>query len=315
MTRDLMGKSSSFELVLPGLESQKTAQGLLEFFAAQIRNSNTRSAYLMGLRAFIKFIDGKSLESATSIDTAAFIETHPGSIATRKLHLSAIRTAFHYLQLKGLISHNPGQVVKAPKLRRTRGKTPILSKIELKMLLDGLYEIGDVIALRDRALIGLMVFACPRISAALSIRVGDYLKGGEGPRIRFLDKGSKTREIPVNSLLAEIFNDYLLAAEILGDDDGPFFRVTRGSSGVLKRKPMNRHDAYQMIKRRARRFGLSDEISNHSFRGTGITMFLKNGGTIEKAQELAGHASIDTTRLYDRRSDEIMRSELERISF
>jgi len=68
-----------------------------------------------------------------------------------------------------------------------------------------------------------------------------------------------------------------------------------------------------MITRRAKAAGLSSKICNHTFRATGITSFLLNAGTVEKAQAIAGHESPKTTKLYDRTSDEITLDELERI--
>ena len=68
-----------------------------------------------------------------------------------------------------------------------------------------------------------------------------------------------------------------------------------------------------MIKRRAKAAGLPANICNHTFRATGITTYLLNGGTVEKAQTIAAHESPRTTKLYDRRSDEITLDEVERI--
>ena len=59
--------------------------------------------------------------------------------------------------------------------------------------------------------------------------------------------------------------------------------------------------------RRAKAAGIETEIGNHTFRATGLTAYLKNGGTHERAQQIANHASPRTTKLYDRRSDEISR--------
>ena len=68
-----------------------------------------------------------------------------------------------------------------------------------------------------------------------------------------------------------------------------------------------------MIQRRARVAGIRTRIGNHTFRATGITAYLKNGGTLEKAAMIANHASTRTTQLYDRRSDEVSLDEVERI--
>src|SRR5215207_9335391 len=68
-----------------------------------------------------------------------------------------------------------------------------------------------------------------------------------------------------------------------------------------------------VIQRRARAAGIRTRIGNHTFRATGITAYLKNGGTLEKAAMIANHASTRTTQLYDRRSDEVSLDEVERI--
>ena len=68
-----------------------------------------------------------------------------------------------------------------------------------------------------------------------------------------------------------------------------------------------------MPKCRARAAGIATRIGNHTFRATGITAYLKNGGTLEKAAAMANHASTRTTQLYDRRRDELSLDEVERI--
>ena len=69
-----------------------------------------------------------------------------------------------------------------------------------------------------------------------------------------------------------------------------------------------------MIQRHARHAGILTKIGNHTFRATGITLYLKGGGRLEVAQIMAGHASAQTTELYDRRHDEVSHDEVERIA-
>ena len=76
---------------------------------------------------------------------------------------------------------------------------------------------------------------------------------------------------------------------------------------------MNRTDVLQMIKRRARQAGLVTRVCCHTFRATGITAYLSNGGSVENAQKIAAHESIRSTKLYDRTSDEVSLDEIERI--
>ncbi len=106
---------------------------------------------------------------------------------------------------------------------------------------------------------------------------------------------------------------YLDAAGIKHDPKGPLFR-TINRSRQLTATGMNRFDVFQMIKRRAREAGLPPTICCHTFRATGITAYLENGGTLEKAQAMAAHESPRTTKLYDRTTDDITLQEVERIA-
>ena len=72
-------------------------------------------------------------------------------------------------------------------------------------------------------------------------------------------------------------------------------------------------DVYRMIRRRAAAAGIETQIGCHSFRATGITEYLRNGGKLEVAQQMANHESSRTTGLYDRRSDQVSLDEVERI--
>ncbi len=76
---------------------------------------------------------------------------------------------------------------------------------------------------------------------------------------------------------------------------------------------MHRTDVLRMIKRRARKAGLVTRVCCHTFRATGITAYLENGGSLEHAQRIAAHESVRTTKLYDRTSDAISLDEIERI--
>jgi integrase/recombinase XerD len=93
----------------------------------------------------------------------------------------------------------------------------------------------------------------------------------------------------------------------------PLFPIAVGKTRKLGNRAANRIDAARMLKRRLKDAGLSDAFSPHSFRVTGITNFLENGGTLEMAQRIAGHADSRTTKLYDRRSQKVFLEDMERI--
>jgi integrase/recombinase XerD len=77
---------------------------------------------------------------------------------------------------------------------------------------------------------------------------------------------------------------------------------------------MHRIDVWRMIRWRAEKADIDAEMCCHTFRATGLTNFLANGGTLENAQAMADHASPRTTQLYDRTGDEVTLDEVERIA-
>jgi integrase len=118
--------------------------------------------------------------------------------------------------------------------------------------------------------------------------------------------------VPCHHTLEQLLDDYLTAAGIAADAEGPLFRTTGRKTGQAQ--AMWQQDVYRMIQRRAAAAGIDTRIGNHTFRATGITAYLKNKGTLEHAQTIANHASRRTTKLYDRRSDEISLDEVEKIA-
>jgi integrase len=132
--------------------------------------------------------------------------------------------------------------------------------------------------------------------------------------VRPHEKNGKKHEVPCHHNLEEYLDEYIETAGIAGDADGPLFRTAAGRTGSLTEKALWQQDAYRMIQRRAKAAGIETKIGNHTFRATGITAYLKNGGKLETAQQIAGHESPRTTKLYDRRQDEISLDEVEKIA-
>jgi len=167
--------------------------------------------------------------------------------------------------------------------------------------------------LRDRALIGLMVYSFARIGAALGMTVEDVYTQNRRLWVRLREKGGKRHAMPCHHNLEEYLTAYLDGAGLRGDPKGPLFRTIGRGTNRLTRRVLPQANAYAMIGRRAAAAGIATKLGNHSFRATGITAYLKNGGTLEKAAAMANHASTRTTQLYDRRRDEVSLDEVERI--
>jgi integrase len=119
--------------------------------------------------------------------------------------------------------------------------------------------------------------------------------------------------MPTHHNLDTDLEAWVVAAGIGEDRKGPLFRTVRGRTGRLTASPMLQQDVHRMIRQRAKAAGIRTEIGCHTFRATGITAYLKNGGKLEIAQQMAAHESSRTTGLYDRRGDDISLDEVERI--
>jgi integrase len=130
--------------------------------------------------------------------------------------------------------------------------------------------------------------------------------------VRLQEKGGKECEAPCHHKLEILLDDYIAAAGIAGDADGPLFRTTGRATGEIHR--MGQSDAYRMIQRRAKQAGIkTPRIGNHSLRATGITDYLKSNGSLSEARKMANHADSRTTQLYDRRGDEASLDEYEKV--
>jgi integrase len=131
--------------------------------------------------------------------------------------------------------------------------------------------------------------------------------------VRLHEKGGKDHAMPCHHNLEQALATYIDGADLATDLKGPLFRTVGRGTGQLTRTSLPQANAYAMTRRRAQSAGIKTKIGNHSFRATGITAYLKNGGTLEKAAAMANHASTRTTQLYDRRRDEMSLDEVERI--
>ena len=318
-TRALRIPERTTGVALPALFAPDAAAGkrFVEFFTANIRNPNTRKAYARAVAKFAAWCDVNSFRELRDIEpvhVAAYIETLQGRLAAPsvKQHLAAIRMLFDWLVIGQVIAVNPASSVRGPKHSMKKGKTPVLTAEEARVLLDSIVP-SSAVALRDRALIALMVYTFARVGAALQMKVEDVYVQGRRTWIRLHEKGGKQHDMPCHHNLDEYLHAYIAAAGIVGDEKSYLFRTARGRSGTLANRPMTQSDAYRMIGRRAAAAGILTKIGNHSFRATGITEYLRNGGKLEIAQQMANHESARTTGLYDRRNDQVSLDEIERI--
>ena len=304
------------EIVLPQVivdAGPSAVARFLEFFAGRIANARTRAAYGRAVGQFLGWCEarGLGLRDVSPLHVAAYIRTHPGSAPTVKQHLAALRMLGDWLVVSQVLPVNPAAAVRGPKHVVTKGATPVLSPAEARKLLETI-DMGSMAGLRDRALLSVMLYSFARVSAVLGMRRQDYFEQGSRGWLRLHEKGAKRHDVPAHHRAAAALDGYVEAAG-LEEPKVALFQTVDPAGRRLTGRALDRRLVLAMIKRRAAAAGLPPSTCCHTFRATGITAYLSNGGTLEHAQQIAGHASPKTTKLYDRTADTVTVDEIERI--
>lgn len=230
---------------------------------------------------------------------------------TVKQHLAAIRMLFDFLVTRGILPGNPASSVRGPKHVVIKGKTPVLQPEDARRLLDSI-PLDQIAGIRDRALIALMLYTFARVGAAVAVDVDDVYQNGRRWWVRLKEKGGRLHEMPLHHSAEEAVMHYLDAADLHGQKKMPLFRTLDRKRNLTENRLL-RQDAWDIVKRRCRQAGLGSAFSNHTMRASGITAYMLAGGTLERAQQMAAHASSRTTNMYNRTNDAVTLDEVERI--
>jgi integrase len=349
----IVSAPGGFSMTLPPViasAGEDAAEATFEFFTARLGNSHTRLAYGRAVERFCAWLEAKGvplafLAGAKGAPTVAAYLHELGetvSIPSVKLHLSALRHWLDWLVTRGALRVNPALSVRTERYSVSEGKTPVLEPSDANKLLDSMKRIvadaeaepgnrepskkakakaagqtrAAFLARRDRAAVAVMLYNWLRAGALCAMSVGDFVDAPSGAFLLAHEKGGKQRRLPAHHVVAEALRAYLAATGLLeGDRRAPLFQSAPARSVKLSGVAMRPGDVLRMVKRRARAVGLGEDIGAHSLRATGITTHQENGGRIEDAARLAGHADVRTTALYDRSKKKLERSEVERVQF
>jgi site-specific recombinase XerC len=243
----------------------------LKFFAANIRNPHTRRAYSRAVAEFLAWCDDQgvpSVEAVQPFHVAAWIEqqTREHAAPTAKARLAALRHLFDWLVTGQVMPVNPARSVRGSSHTVTVGKTPVLSPEEARALIVSI-DITTPVGLRDRALIGLMVFSFARIGAALGMKVEDVFTQNRRLWVRLREKGGKGHAMPCHHNLETYLTAYIDGAGLAEDPRGPLFRTIGRGTGLLTRTPLPQANAYEMIRRRAGAAGIATKLGNPQLPG------------------------------------------------
>lgn len=292
---------------------EDAAKKFIEYFTVKIANPRTRRAYATAITQFMRWCEERrvGLRQIEPLHVATYIRSRRTSKPTVNQHLAAIRTLCNWLVIHQIIRQNPAAAVKGPRQSSTRGSTPVLTREETRRLLDSI-DGSTLAGSRDLAFISTMLYSFARVSAVAGMRVLDFYMHDAQPWLRLHEKGGKRQDIPAHHKAAEALREYIRIGR-LHDPLAPLFQSVTRRGDALTGKPWSPRLARYMVKRRAQAAELPAGLCCHSFRATGITTYLGNGGTIEQAQRIAGHQSPRTTKLYDRNPDTVTITEIEKI--
>jgi site-specific recombinase XerD len=291
----------------------------LEFITARIANPNTRAAYGRAIGEFCGWCEqqGLSLPALSSPLVAVYFHelgTRLSASSTNQ-HLSAIRQWLEWLTRSGVLRFNPAATVRGARVSRQEGKTPVLDREQARRLFASFERPHGLIHRRDRAILAVMLYDFVRVGALVRMRARDFQEQGSTAWLVLREKGGKERRLPAHHLVREYVRAYVDGTGLNRREHAkaPLFQSAPGHAQSLSGKPLDRSAVLGIVKRRCRDVGLPASICNHSFRATGITLHQENGGDIEAAARLAGHADTRTTQLYNRSRRSISSVEVERI--
>ena len=281
----------------------------LEWFAS-IESVHTRRAYEADIKDFMVFA-GMRLPEEFRLVTRAHVlawrkslEARTLSGATVRRKLAALASLYEFLCDKNAVTQNPVKGVRRPKVDSYEGKTPALSDVQARALLDAPRK-DTLKGLRDRAILSVLLFHALRREELTKLRVKDFnlLRMGV-PHLRVQGKGGKTRYVPTHPATLTHIAEYLAKAGHADDFEGALFRPMRNTRHRSTDNALTVHGVYEhAVRTYMKQIGLDQELyAPHALRATAATNALMHDADIAKVQEWLGHASIQTTRIYDRRS-------------
>lgn len=276
---------------------------------ANLDSMQTRRAYQGDLRAFMAFTGIVQPEEFRTVTRAhilawrADLEKQNLAGASIRRKLAALASLYDYLCESNAVTHNPVRGVKRPKAETSEGKTPTLGDAQARALLDA-PPAGTLKGKRDRAILSVLLYHGLRREELTKLRVSDFGQERRGvPHLAVQGKGGKLRYLPAHPHSLRLIAEYLAASGHRQDADGPLFRRVRAPKAGMLASALTPGSIYaDVVVHYMKQVGITGEnMGPHALRATAATSALEHNADIAKVQEWLGHASISTTRVYDRR--------------
>ena len=285
----------------------------LHFLSAERgRSDNTLKAYRRDLEAFTLWLaDHQSLQSVATADIDRFVAERlsAGAAASSVARqASAIRGLYRFAVEEGAMAKDPANEATVIKIGSRLPKA--LDQKAVGDLLDGVSG-SDPIARRDRAVLELLYGTGARVSELVGLNLSDLARQ-EG-LLRVLGKGSRERLVPVGAAATEALSRWLAEGGRPNMVPERFARRSDADALFLNQRGqrISRQGIDRIVASRARSAGIRSKVSAHVLRHSCATHMLAHGADIRVVQELLGHASIGTTQIYTKVTQEHLRSAYE----
>lgn len=255
---------------------------------------NTIEAYSRDMKQFVAWLDGRKPADVNITELSDFVGyLHDRNLAPASIsrNIVAVRMFYKYLQLEGLATENPAELIATQKAwQRMPG---VMSPSEVEAFLSAVKK-SDTFWERDRAMLEVLYATGCRASEVCSLRVRDLSLGER--HLRCHGKGDKQRMVPIGGKAIAAIELYLSQARGILAARAP----SLCDELFLSRcgRPLDRIQLWRLVKRYSQRAGILSEISPHSLRHSFATHLLAGGADLRQVQEMLGHASIQTTQIY-----------------
>lgn len=270
------------------------------------RSANTIAAYRRDLGAYCEWLSTQGstvldVDHQQLVDFVGVRRRSGAATSSVARQLAAVRMLHRYLSIEGERSDDPAAELEG--VRVPSGIPKPLTEAQVTSLLDAVV-VTEPIHRRDLALIELLYATGARISEAVGLSIGEI--DLDARLVRLYGKGAKERIVPFGSTAAAALEDWFSPsgrALIVPDrwrsrdDAEAVFLNTRGGR-------LTRQAAWQVIKKYGARAGIGDQLSPHVLRHSCATHLLDHGADLRVVQEMLGHASISTTQIYTKVSQE-----------
>ena len=265
---------------------------------------NSIAAYSRDLSSFGFFLDSRGLDfekidASTATEFEIALKDRGLALASINRAISALKTFYKYVSREYSIL-DPTIEMTANRLPRKLPKALTIS--EITALLSSTERIGDISALRDRAILEVLYGTGARVSEIVGVNIADLgkstLTGDEITTLKLRGKGSKERIVPLGSFAKEAIENYVVRLRPTYLEKSKSAKATSALFLNSKGTRLSRQSAWQTVIDAAEATGLTGKVSPHVFRHSYATHLLDGGADIRVVQELLGHSSVTTTQIY-----------------